>query len=83
MPSRQPRGAIRTAAPSSPNVLCPKATIAALKAAVQTKPAELMLVTGTRKDALAGLIRSTTKAIIEDPNMSRDNARWFRFRHQT
>jgi len=51
-------------------------------AALDCHMLRLYLVTGAAMKPLASLITSSTRAIIDDPDMSRDNARWFRFRQK-
>jgi hypothetical protein len=58
----------------------PEATVEAMSAAARNMPAKLVLLVGARKGGLASLILGATKAVIGDLDMSRDSARWFRFR---
>jgi hypothetical protein len=61
----------------------PHAVMEALAAAAyDNTAAKLVLFTGVSKATLAELICRSTKEIISDPDMSRDNARWFRFRQR-
>ncbi|GLS28441.1 Acg family FMN-binding oxidoreductase [Neomesorhizobium albiziae] len=58
----------------------PDELLAEFYAAVPENPSiRLFLFAGSDKEGLANLIVSATKAIVEDRQMSRDNARWFRF----
>ena len=58
----------------------PQAAIEAMQVAASDMPAKLVFFAGKSMTPLAELICHCTAAIIGDPEMSRDNARWFRFR---
>jgi hypothetical protein len=59
----------------------PQALISEMQAVASEQPElSLMLFSGPQKAHLASLITSATQAIVDDPQMSKDNARWFRFR---
>jgi hypothetical protein len=60
----------------------PQAAMQAMEAAASDMPAKVVLFTGKGMVPLAELICRCTAAIVGDPEMSRDNARWFRFRQR-
>lgn len=68
--------------PYEANRAIPQATMEAIAAAASDMPAKVALFTGRSTAPLAKLICHCTAAIISDPEMSRDNARWFRFRQE-
>lgn len=62
----------------------PERILALMQQAVPSSspPMRLFLFTGRAMHPLARLIVSATRAIVADRQMSKDNARWFRFRHE-